>query len=320
MAIVFLLKFILIKCGLIQFFSISLWRLNNMRIFYQIIFVFSLFALMSCEEDFLFDTGHFVPKVTVNCIFKPDSPWEVQLSYSKSAFEGDGDINMIQNAEVYIYELRNGREIYLKHQGDGLYTSDIYPPKQNSDYELVIHLEGYEKITAKSGIPRKANVVYVTQNIVERTVEFQIQNEESNFYLWNFMNGTTLGQLNNGRQSPSEFVKGIVTYNNASDFIANITSGNNEAVGTGGIFSAGINNAEGDENLLGANQDSTITKKFLRMLTASEDFFKFYKDYERYFANSGFHSSVSNPPGQFSNVNNGIGIFAGYTEEFKEID
>lgn len=289
-----------------------------MKLFQNFLGVFFLFTLLSCEEDFLFDTGSFTPKVTVNCIFKPDAPWEVTLAYSKSAFEGHTDIKFVTDAEVYIYEKRNGREIFLAHQGNGLYTSDIYKPTQNNEYELVVLIEGQEKITAISNIPRKANVVYVTQNIVQRTIEFEIQNEESNYYLWNFMNAENVRYLENtGIKSPSSFVKGIITYNNASDYIENISSTNNEAIGRGGVFLAGINSEPNNSEEV---QDTVIVKKYLRMLTASPDFYRFYKDYERYFANSGFHSSVSNPPVQFSNITNGIGIFAGFTEEFREID
>jgi hypothetical protein len=290
----------------------------EMKLYFRSLYILILFTLTSCEEDFLFDTGQFTPKVTVNCIFKPDSPWEVQLSYSKNAFEGETGIEPVTDAEVYIYEKRNGREIYLAHQGDGLYTSDIYKPVQNNTYELVIHIDGHEPVTAVSHIPRKARVVYVTQNIIERTIEFEIQNEESNYYLWNFMNSESVGNLQgSGIKSPSNFVKGIITYNNASDFIENISNNQNEAVGTGGVFSAGLSNETTQEE---NPQDTVITRKYLRILTASQDFYNFYKGYERYFANSGFHSSVSNPPVQFSNINNGIGIFAGFTEEFKEIE
>lgn len=289
-----------------------------MKLSLRICYFLILFFLTSCEEDFLFDTGQFTPKVTINCIFKPDAPWKVQLSFSKNAFDGEAGIEPVTDAEVYIYEKRNGREIYLSHQGEGVYTSDIYKPTQNNTYELVVYVEGYEPITAVSHIPRKARVVYVTQNIIERTIEFEIQNEETNYYLWNFMKEDNVFNLqNNEIKSPSTFVKGIVTYNNASDFIENISSTQNEAIGTGGVFSTGLN----DENIQQDNpQDTVVIRKFLRILTASEDFYNFYKGYERYFANSGFHSSVSNPPVQFSNIKNGIGIFAGFTEEFKEIE
>ncbi len=288
--------------------------------YFNILCLFGILFMTSCEEDFIIDTGTFKPKVTVNSLFKPDAPWQVHLSFSKSAFAGDTEIENIKNARVFVYDLRNNLEIFLKHKEDGLYVSEDFKPTHNRQYELVITVEGYDKITARSSIPSKANLIQVQRNIVERKVEFQIQNEEPNIYIWNFLNGANVNDIrNNNNSTPSSIVKGIITYNNASDFIQNVSNASNQAVGSGGSFSADLNTSSQDSTSL-VTQDSLVTKKFLRLLTASEDFFKFYKDYERYFANSGFQSSAANPPIQFSNIKNGIGIFAGYTEEFREID
>ncbi len=293
---------------------------------YSVFLLFALLTLTACEEEFLLLRPGFKPSVVVNSIFKAGKPWTVNLTYSKDILTSGSEILAITNAEVSVIEKNNGREIILKHVGNGLYQSDIYPPLPDKTYELNVYVPGYEVVKAISNAPKKANVVSIFSDIVDQNttkVNFEIKDNINNYYIWNFISTNPKNPIDsNFTGNPKELVSSIFKYKNISGYLNNLSSLNeNDAASQGGIFSSNIidikNNSGGQtEN----NPDETgITKRYLRLLTTSKDLYNYYKTVEKFTAADNHNSSFSHSPEIYSNIKNGLGIFAGYTEEFKEV-
>ncbi len=62
------------------------------------------------------------------------------------------------------------------------------------------------------------------------------------------------------------------------------------------------------------------TEKFyLRIVSLSREMYEFYISLEKYIDEDGQISSLSYLPKVFSNVNNGLGVFAGYSQRYIEV-
>jgi len=287
---------------------------------------FTLMTLLSCEEDFLLLRPDFRPSVVVNSIFKDGKPWVVNLTYSKDILTPGSEISAITDAQVSVIEKTTKREIILKHISKGVYQSDIYPPQADKTYELIVMVPGYEKVYAISTAPKKANVVSIISDIVDNNttkINFEIKDNTSNYYIWNFISTNLINPIDsNFNGSPKELVSGIIKYNSIAGYINSLThSTDNDAVAQGGIFSANIK--ESNEPFIEGNQNNSeengTVKRYLRLLTTSKDLYNYYKTVEKFSTAENHNSSFSHAPEIYSNVQNGLGIFAGYTEEYKEI-
>lgn len=293
---------------------------------YTIFLLLSLLSLTACEEDFLLIRPDFKPSVVVNSIFKAGKPWSVGLSYSKDILTPGSEILAITNAEVSVIEKNNGREIILKHTGNGYYQSEIYPPLADKTYELIVNVPGYQVVKAISNAPKKANVVSIITDIVDQNttkVNFEIRDNINNYYIWNFISTNPKNPIDsNFTGNPKELVSSIIKYKNISGYLNNLSSLNeNDAAAQGGTFSSNISETigNGDGETETNPDENGITKRYLRLLTTSKDLYNYYKTVEKFTAADNHNSSFSQSPEIYSNIKNGLGIFAGYTEEFKEV-
>lgn len=291
--------------------------------------LFIVLLMSSCEEDYILVKNDIKPKIVVNSIFKPGEDWLVTISTSRDILSSDSEIRKIKNATVIIREKSNGREIYLNHIGDGNYTSKIYPPEADRTYELLVSLPGYDPIKAESKAPKNANIVNIITDVVDKKVtkvNFQVKDEINNYLIWNFIKSDIKNPLDSSfNGNPKDFVTGIVKYNNLSNIsnmLIGLTDAENNAVTSDGSFTSSVINENSDlpDSTSGNPVNNVVeTKKFLRFITASGDMYNYYKSVEKFLKAPNHNSSISNTPHIYSNINNGLGIFAGYTEEFKEI-
>ncbi|MBK8669343.1 MAG: DUF4249 domain-containing protein [Saprospiraceae bacterium] len=291
------------------------------RVFFAIM---TLVLLASCEEDFLLTRPDFKPSVVVNCIFKDGKPWMVNLSYSRDILTTGSEINPITNAEVSVIEKSNGREIILKHINGGQYVSEIYPPQPDRTYELVVSVPGYDIVKAFSNAPKKANVVNIISDVVDKNitkVNFEIKDNISNYYIWNFISSNTKNPIDSSfNGNPKDLVSGINKYNNISGYLNGLSNTNdNDANSSGGVFTSNVSTVNPNDNEIENQGTTEVTKRYLRLLTASKDLYNYYKTVEKFASADNHNSSFSYTPEIYSNIQNGLGIFAGYTEEFKEI-
>lgn len=293
----------------------------------SIILFFSItFMLTACEEDFILQRSAFVPKVVVNSVFAEGKPWKVALSFSRDLLDTQSRITTIENADVYVIRKANGLEIPLRHEGKGIYTSYTFMPEADRNYELVVNVPGYPEIRAKSTSPSRSEILNVFSEVVElkgeikTVVNFEIRDNNRNFYIWNLVSSTTQSPLDTiFTGDPSKLVGSVKKHANLQSVMNNSVILGNEAEAKGGYFSTTANNDANQESGSGPDQESEVKKKYLRVLTVSEDLYSYYKSVEKFIHSEPANSSITPFNRVYSNINNGLGIFAGYTEKYIEI-
>lgn len=291
----------------------------------KICFLLTVILISSCEEDFILDRSNYKPKIVVNSIFKPGEDWVVNLSSSRDFLVKDSEIRNIENATVTVIEKSNGRELRLNHVGNGKYVSKIYPPVADKTYELIVESDGFETVNASSKAPNKANVINVISDVVDQKttkVNFEVKGNTNNYLIWNFINSNPKNPIDSTfTGNPKSLVTGIIKYNNISNYLGGLTESTNNAITQEGSFSAEVRNEDNTEEGSTPNNPNPNgnSKRYLRILTASVDLYNYYQTVEKFIAADNHNSSFSHSPQIYSNIKNGLGIFAGYTEEFKEI-
>lgn len=283
-----------------------------------LVLLFAIFQI-SCEEDYVLIRGTFKPSVVVNSAFTVNKPWVVSLTYSRDLLDNKTKITPVIGAEVEIIEKSTGLIIPLKEVEDGIYTTDINPPKADKTYELKVNVAGYPQITSSSMAPKNAQVEIIS-DIVER-VDFEIKDIGQNYYIWNLIFTNTSNPIDTTYATdPKNLVSSINKYNNIAGYLIDLSNPNpNDAESQGPKSSLYLPDGEGGNSGNGQIPDSTAqVKRYLRFLTVSKDLYAYYKTVEK-FGFDNHNSSFSQNPEIHSNIKNGLGIFAGYTETYKEI-
>lgn len=283
-----------------------------------LVLLFAIFQI-SCEEDYVLIRGTFKPSIVVNSAFTVNKPWVVSLTYSRDLLDHKTKITPVTNAEVEIIEKSTGLIIPLREVEDGIYTTDINPPKADKTYELKVNVEGYPQVTSSSMAPKNAQVE-ILSDVVER-VDFEIKDIGQNYYIWNLIFTNTSTPIDTTyAPDPKNLVSSINKYNNIAGYLIDLSNPNpNDAESQGPKSSLYLPDGEGSNSGSGQIPDSTAqVKRYLRFLTVSKDLYAYYKTVEK-FGFDNHNSSFSQNPEIHTNIKNGLGIFAGYTETYKEI-
>lgn len=285
----------------------------------------------SCEEDFVLTKKEFSPQLVINSVFKPGHKWVVHVSTSRDILNHESHIKNIDNANVIIIEKSSQYKIYLKYKGDGIYSSDYYPPQLGKTYELVVEVPGYKTVKAQSIAPKKANIVNIIKDVVDEKVSkvnFEVKNDSNQYLIWNYISSNSksgpIDTIFTG--NPKSFAFGFFNYDN---FLNGWSERGNDAISSEGIFSSNLvddggdgGKSNGSDTIIGDPDQSQEVeiKRYLRVVTASSNMYNYYKSVERFLSAINHNSSFSNSPQIYSNIENGLGVFAGYTEELTEIE
>jgi len=286
-----------------------------------IVLLLAMFQI-SCEEDFVLIRGPFKPSVVVNSVFTVKQPWVVSLTYSRDLLDHKTRITPITDANVEVID-KTGLINILKHVGDGVYKSELYLPEADKTYELKVNVLGYQQITASSIAPKNAQVEIIS-DVVER-VDFEIKDVGNNYYIWNLISTNSSNPIDTTYATdPKNLVASIKKYNNIAGYLNELTNPSpNDAESQGpksSLYLPDKNEDPDPDPGSGQVPDSTLqVKRYLRFLTVSKDLYSYYKTVEKFIASDNHNSSFSQNPEIHSNIKNGLGIFAGYTESYKEI-
>ena len=176
--------------------------------------------------------------------------------------------------------------------------------------------------------PQNAQVVkIISEDYDPKTtkVNFEIQNNNNSYYIWNLVFTNKNNPIDSTYSgNPKNLVGSIKNYNDLSGYLSTLSNpGSNDGSGQGGQFSTYNNSTldnEGDNSGEGSiNGSDPIKKKYLRLVTASKELYNYYKTFEKFVEVENHNSSFSQTPDVYSNIQNGLGIFAGYTEKYIEI-
>lgn len=311
-----------------------------MRLIWKIFLIALLPLLAACEKELEYDVESPTPSLVVNSIFAQDSLWQVEVSTTASPGAG-GQIQILKNADVRIYE-NNVRlvDIVLDSvdanptflsQTEGGRTGQVkfYFHRTSSsvghagrNYEIRVSHPGFPTVYSTSVIPRSPRTTIQPGNLTNASI---IGGQSLSPIAFNILDEGGQGYYGievwtNSRQVGGEGMKRISFYSNDQILKANTVdngeSGSNYRFysSASGVFFSNRSFIAQDQRfnlLIPATVANAADEVYVRVLRLSPELYSFVTSYQKQQINQA--NPFAEPAQVFSNIQNGSGIFAGYS-------
>jgi hypothetical protein len=296
-----------------------------------------LIAVYGCEKDLESDIPGASPQLVVNSLFTLDSIIRVEVSVSASPGQ-DENIRSLKSAKITVFE----DEAHVKDfvldsmyaqpfNFSGLPNASVAPIKlyyhhtttttarSGRPYLIEVKFPGMKTVTATTTIPRPVRANAVTQNLgsalnidgrpmVKRSFTLNDNGSRENFY------GIEVLAVSGGYEERIAFFSGEKAF---SENLTVIEGQHSQGVmyqpENGVYFSNGKFQGRTEQFDIYVDEQYVYSPYAVkvRLLTLSKDFFDFAISYQKQKTNSG--NPFAEPTQVYSNVENGLGIFAGYS-------
>ncbi|TRX60567.1 DUF4249 domain-containing protein [Fulvivirga sp. M361] len=297
----------------------------------RIVYSLALLSIMACETPFDPDFKE-KPQVVVNSFFRPGSPVQIDLSRSNFILAPEQVISVDQA----IVTVSNATEVIetLLEDGQGNYTSTFIPEVQ-TEYFLSVQVDGFSEVTSSNIIPGAVPVqsfsietqltnVNLGESGYRATLTFQDPGTSQNYY------GVEIVIVPEGAD---DIFDGEVGFLLLEDPDVGLTGNVDISIG-------GPSSSDGDpilffDDIRFNGQPHTID---FFIIPINLDFSKdpdvevyvvlktLSKDYYQYLLTSVFQKDIeekgtlAEPVQIANNIQNGLGIFAGYNFESLKAD
>ena len=286
-----------------------------MKVFNQkIIIKFLLLILFTnCEKEVEIDLPKHQPELVLNCLFSQDAVFKVHLSKTAPILNDFPVI--VREAIVQLYE----NELFIEELTfDGnIYTSTILP-KTNKNYHIKVNTPEFENITAYDYTPSKPNLISVAFNenaytdeegyeMGQLTIEFKDNPNKKNYYEIVFFvkdnNSFFTPYYDEKNNDPVLLNEEILAYEPESLMFS-------DELFNGTAYTLKINSG----NLFDSNDEPSELNFIFRHIT--ENYYKYKKRLilHKYNQEHDVWDGVGEPISMYTNIENGYGIFAGYSE------
>ena len=273
--------------------------------------IFLALLINSCKFDTIVnvDLPKHKPVIVVNSFFNPDSAWKVKLTRSQGALE-NGPIQNIADANVDVWE-DNQRVVELTHIGNGLYRAENSKPLPGKKYELRASAPDYLPVTASDIAPQAVAITKVKVDTItkadyeelELTISFTDPPAPGSKYhinLWGWSGNENGGlEFNAVNFSSSDL---LLSEGQAMD----MEFWDNQAVFNDVILAGKQYGLKLRISTYYAQQDL-----YVMLSTVSDAYYTYHKSFQKHQDTE--ENPFSEPVIVYNNVENGLGIFAGYS-------
>lgn len=301
--------------------------------------------LVSCSTKIELNIPESEPKIVVNGLITNDTT--ITVNISKTFATLTGELEFVDNAQISLWE----DDIFienLQYSENGNYTSQIIV-QTGKEYKITVNVPEFETISASTQIPEPVAITdgtiyidaYFDQNqkvqASEILLSFNDPQEEINYYLTTFYAASYIeiwdSITNTVILTDSVYSYYGIYYLNSNEQVILNEDDIKYYEGAGKIRSLVFS----DELLSTENTLSFFAEipyiyngnQFAILRSISYDYYMYHKSRIRQRFSQGMGSLdatnmflSSNPNDLYSNITNGIGIFAGYSEaqfELQEI-
>ena len=296
-----------------------------------ILIITFIILVISCTNEINIDLPNIKPKPVINCIFNPDSIFKLNISKTKKIT--DTNIYYINNADVDLFS-DNKLLGKFNNSSNGNYILSLNPNK-NTNYEVRVSIPNYKTITADSNIPTKIKILKATcafkrrdeygDCIDEIAIEFNDPHDVENYYELLFFsqyNKTdNIDLCNFIINDPIIISEGDLDYNPRTlIFSDNLFNGKTakiklEFYGPYPYIDSQFIPERGDP-------------LYVNLRSVSKSYYKYKKYWTRHSYNQNTDEHLDDPETllflgipspMYTNIENGYGIFAGYSSDVKKI-
>ena len=276
---------------------------------YSSLIIISIF-IFGCEKVLETENEASDPKLSVSSFFQPDTTFTIYVANGRSVFDME-ELSPIENATIKIFEDEQLFET-LTNGTSGFYTSTSNA-KRGKNYRIEVSAPNYETVIAEDKVYDPVSILSMDTMAVkgeqdmynlEVTIHFNDFPNEDNYY------GVEVYLLED-----SMFSESYPTYFNSN----NLSFDNIESDFDGytpsvefGLLSDRLVKSTGSVKLtLDRYNVDNAHKITVRLYTIGEAFYHHRISREKYLWTNG--DPFAQPVQVFSNVENGFGIFAGYS-------
>jgi len=271
--------------------------------------------LTSCEKVIEFDIPESDPKIVLNGYLSLGEVLKVNASSSLSYLD-NGEPEFITLNSIALY--KDGvfiEDLQLENEDFSEYVSSS-PLASAGTYEIRASKIGYESVIAASYIPEQLTDVQVAflgtdaNNELEYEISFTDPASDDDYY-------HLISVVESGEDN---FIIGFSSNSEVffSDGLEFNLEGENQ-IYEGGIFPDDLinnSNVKIKFKIIGENFEDQPKK--IQLIKCSEDYYQYHKSYRAFQIGGG---PFSVPVQVYTNVENGLGVIAGYTlQEFDLID
>lgn len=293
------------------------------------VFILLVFVIAACTKELDVAIPDNPRKLTLNSIFTPDSTWKVALTADHDIFDNRDFFDLVYDASVIIYQDGNPVDTLVPKMRDTLhYTTNAYnfyspsgKPSNDKPYEIRASSRRFGSVRAVSSYPDPTPITSVMANLSDNassestvTVTFKDPGNVKNYY---FMYVSQKFKYYNDFKKDTLLADAALTLSTNDPAFQN-----NHSSQSGLLFDDGI--FDGKEITIGVTlhyyyrQHNEALNVHLR--TVSADLYNYLttSDLQNQGSsdvkNLGIPDPLVQPTIVFSNIENGVGIFAGYSE------
>ncbi len=277
-----------------------------------------LILFLNCEKVVEVDIPAHDPVLVGSAFFTPDSFWAVRITRSTDILSPNNMALQIENATVELWQ----EEQYLTdlaHQGNGRYRSETLRPVAGKNYTLRAAAPNFAAIEASDYLSPPVAITSVLNlparsgdpdEYVRLRLAFDDPPDVDNYYLLSIQMVDVFGYrfFNHFETSNPVIMANSDEDNgpvNIDDFF------DNEAVFDDVLFAGETLEIDFGyyDFLFGSN---SLAQVYIRLSSVSENYFRHHKTFRKAETVDG-GNPFQEPVLIYSNIQNGIGIFAGYS-------
>lgn len=148
-----------------------------MKKIYAVLFACTL--LMACETVVEVDVPRDTPKLVANAFINPDSLISVRVSKSKFVLDHT-PLTTVDHASVHVFE-NDALIEKLEFEGQGLYTSS-FKPSEGKEYTLQVTADGFEGIEATTFIKNPVPIQEIRYDTIRTEIGSSCIGEDCTTY------------------------------------------------------------------------------------------------------------------------------------------
>lgn len=275
----------------------------------------SLF-LGGCETVVDVDLPEEPSQIVVNSLFNPDTIWTAHISRSQGILE-DGPLEFIDNATVEIWS-NEARVARLQHVSQGIYKAYNQYPQAGQTYEIRVSAPGYASVTARDSAPFPMVLQRVEKKLIFDDVYSNWEEYECTLHFTDppgVKNYYHLAML------------GLETWSGGEYYFSYYFKSQDLLLAEGEVNLDPKNGFSGEEaffdDVVFADRAYALTISFeeydfyrdtqilIILATVSEAYYKYHQSSITQRARD--ENPFAEPVMVYNNIQNGLGIFAGYS-------
>lgn len=286
-------------------------------------FLVCSFTFLACEKQLPFPEQDVQPTLVINSTFSVDSLWKVHVSES-APVNGSSQPKNRDNATVILKNEADETLGTFVHDKDGFYHLPNLKPEWGRTYRMEASVSGLGSVTSQSYQPMDFSFkitdtlrsLYLDLPVIFIDVEIKDNADEESYYLVEVEKIIEIVETEEVyRFMPYLYVFDQNTENDEID----TESSDFERVYLPDRAFNGQNYTTrlAVEEDIAEIEDEIEVKWIVRVLSVSSDLYKYTKSLERYNLTNG--ELFAEPVEIHNNIQNGLGVFGGFTAKETEI-